>query len=156
MTSAAFFLLQLGGGFGGFLIPLALMFGIMYFLVILPQQRQRKKVQEMLAAVKNGDKVITTSGIFGTTNGMDGDTVILKFADQMKIRISRAAIAQVEALEDAKYRPGIPNFAPELLIMTSNLKWKALLIVFIVLLCLYAIFGYPTFPTSLAQLKSNF
>ena len=40
--------------------------------------------------------------------------------------------------------------------MTSNLKWKALLIVFIVLLCLYSIFGYPTFPTSLAQLKSNF
>jgi preprotein translocase subunit YajC len=102
MTSAAFFLLQLGGGFGGFLIPLALMFGIMYFLVILPQQRQRKKVQEMLAAVKNGDKVITTSGIYGTINGMDGDTVILKIADQVKIRISRAAIAQVEASEDAK------------------------------------------------------
>jgi preprotein translocase subunit SecD len=40
--------------------------------------------------------------------------------------------------------------------MTSNLKWKALLIVFIVLLCLYSILGYPTFPTSLAQLKSNF
>src|ERR1700738_1535294 len=103
MTSAAFFLLQLGGGgFGTFLIPLALMFGIMYFLVILPQQRQRKKVQEMLAAVKNGDKVITTSGIYGTINGMDGDTVILKIADQVKIRISRAAIAQVEASDDAK------------------------------------------------------
>src|SRR3981081_2186079 len=40
--------------------------------------------------------------------------------------------------------------------MTSNLKWKALLIVFIVLLCFYSTFGYPTFPTSLAQLKSNF
>ena len=93
---------QLGGGFGGFLIPLGLMFGIMYFLVILPQQRQRKKVQEMLSAVKNGDKVITTSGIYGTINGMDGDTIILKIADQVKIRISRAAIAQVEASEDAK------------------------------------------------------
>jgi preprotein translocase subunit YajC len=103
MTSVAFFFLQLGGGgFGGFLIPLGLMFGIMYFLVILPQQRQRKKVQEMLSAVKNGDKVITTSGIYGTINGMDGDTVILKIADQVKIRITRAAIAQVEASEDAK------------------------------------------------------
>jgi len=90
------------GGFGGFLIPLALMFGIMYFLVILPQQRQRKKVQEMLAAVKNGDKVITTAGIYGTINGMDGDTVILKIADNVKIRIARAAIAQVEASDDAK------------------------------------------------------
>ncbi len=103
MTSAAFFWFQLGaGGFGGFLIPLGLMFGIMYFLVILPQQRQRKKVQEMLSAVKNGDKVITTSGIYGTINGMDGETIILKIADQVKIRISRAAIAQVEASEDAK------------------------------------------------------
>jgi len=90
------------GGLGGFVIPLALMFGIMYFLVILPQQRQRKKVQEMLAAVKNGDKVVTTAGIYGTISGMDGDTVILKIADNVKIRIARAAIAQVEASEDAK------------------------------------------------------
>ena len=104
MNLAVILLMQLGaaGGFGGFLIPLALMFGIMYFLVILPQQRQRKKVQEMLAAVKNGDRVITTAGIYGTINGMDGDTVILKIADNVKIRIARAAIAQVEASEDAK------------------------------------------------------
>ena len=89
-------------GLGGFLIPLMLMFGIMYFLVIMPQQRQRKKVQEMLSAIKNGDKVVTTSGIYGTINGMDGDTIILKIADNVKIRIARAAIAQVEATDDAK------------------------------------------------------
>ena len=71
-------------------------------MVFLPQKRQRKKLQEMLAAVKNGDKIITTSGIYGTINGIDGDTIILKIADQVKIRISRAAIAQVEASEDAK------------------------------------------------------
>lgn len=104
MNFAALLVLQAGGagGLGTFLIPLALMFGIMYFLVIMPQQRQRKKVQEMLAAIKNGDKVITTSGIYGTINGMDGDTIILKVADNVKIRVARAAIAQVEASEDAK------------------------------------------------------
>jgi preprotein translocase subunit YajC len=103
MNSAAFLIWQAGGGaFGTMLLPLLLMFGIMYFLVILPQQRQRKKVQQMLSAVKNGDKVITTSGIYGTINGMDGDTIILKIADNVKIRIARAAIAQVEASEDAK------------------------------------------------------
>ncbi len=75
---------------------------IFYVMLILPQQRQRKKVQEMLSAVKNGDKVVTTAGIYGTINGMDGDTVILKIADNVKIRIARAAIAQVEASEDAK------------------------------------------------------
>jgi preprotein translocase subunit YajC len=97
-------LLQVGGagGMGGFLIPLVLMFGIMYLLVILPQQRQRKKMQQMLSELKNGDKVVTNGGIYGVINGIDGDTVILKIADQVKIRIARAAIAQVEASEDAK------------------------------------------------------
>src|SRR5213594_4414334 len=93
-----------GSGFGGFLIPLGLMFAIMYFMVIMPQQRQRKKLQAMLADLKSGDKVITNGGIYGTINGMDGDSVILKISTepQVKIRIARAAIAQVEASEDAK------------------------------------------------------
>jgi preprotein translocase subunit YajC len=93
-----------GGGFGGFLIPLGLMFAIMYFMVIMPQQRQRKKVQAMLAELKSGDKVITNGGIYGTVNGIDGDSIILKISSepQVKIRIARAAIAQVEASEDAK------------------------------------------------------
>ena len=91
-------------GFGGFLIPLGLMFAIMYFMVIMPQQRQRKKVQEMLGALKAGDKIITNGGIYGTVNGIDGDSVILKISTepQVKIRIARTAIAQVEASEDAK------------------------------------------------------
>ncbi len=99
-------ILQASGssGFGGFLIPLGLMFAIMYFMVIMPQQRQRKKTQEMLGALKAGDKIITNGGIYGTVNGIDGDSVILKISSepQVKIRIARAAIAQVEASEDAK------------------------------------------------------
>jgi len=93
-----------GGGFGGFLIPLGLMFGIMYLMVIMPQQKQRKKTQEMLAALKTGDKIITNGGIYGSITGIDGDSVLLKISaePQVKIRISRAAIAQVEASEDAK------------------------------------------------------
>ena len=104
MMAAILFQATGGGGFGGFLIPLGLMFAIMYFLVIMPQQRQRKKVQAMLAELKSGDKVITNGGIYGTVNGIDGDSVILKISSepQVKIRISRAAIAQVEAPEDAK------------------------------------------------------
>ena len=93
-----------GSGFGGFLIPLGLMFAIMYFMVIMPQQRQRKKTQEMLSALKAGDKIITNGGIYGTVNGIDGDSVILKISSepQVKIRVARAAIAQVEASQDAK------------------------------------------------------
>lgn len=93
-------------GAGSFLAnPLFMMIivmGIFYVMLILPQQRQRKKTQAMLGALKNGDKVITNSGIYGTINGIDGETVILKIADQVKIRIARSAIAQVEASEDAK------------------------------------------------------
>ncbi len=99
-------ILQASGssGFGGFLIPLGLMFAIMYFMVIMPQQRQRKKMQAMLAELKSGDKIVTSGGIYGTINGIDGDSVILKISSepQVKIRIARAAIAQVEASEDAK------------------------------------------------------
>jgi preprotein translocase subunit YajC len=104
MIMAAMIFQASGGGFGGFLIPLGLMFAIMYFLVIMPQQRQRKKMQAMLAELKAGDKVITSGGIYGTINGIDGDSVILKISSepQVKIRITRAAIAQVEASEDAK------------------------------------------------------
>ncbi len=104
MTAAILLQATGGGGFGGFLIPLGLMFAIMYFMVIMPQQRQRKKVQAMLAELKAGDKVITNGGIYGTVNGIDGDSVILKISSepQVKIRIARAAIAQVEAPEDAK------------------------------------------------------
>jgi preprotein translocase subunit YajC len=97
---------QAGGvsGFGGFLIPLGLMFAIMYFMVIMPQQRQRKKMQDMLGALKTGDKIVTNGGIYGTVSGLDGDSVILKISTepQVKIRLARAAIAQVEASEDAK------------------------------------------------------
>ena len=104
MMTAAILLQASGGGFGGFLIPLGLMFAIMYFMVIMPQQRQRKKVQEMLGALQVGQKVVTSGGIYGSISGIDGDSIILKISSepQVKIRISRAAIAQVEASEDAK------------------------------------------------------
>src|ERR1700681_1718146 len=102
MILATFFQAAPASGFSSFLIPLGLMFAIMYFMVIMPQQRQRKKVQEMLSAIKAGDRVITNGGIYGTINGLDGDSVILKIADQVKIRIARSAITQVETPEDAK------------------------------------------------------
>jgi len=99
-------LLQTGGGAPGLLgsplVMMVIVMGIFYVMLFLPQQRQRKKTQAMLAALKNGDKVVTSSGIYGTVNGLDGDTVILKIADQVKIRILRSAIAQVEATEDEK------------------------------------------------------
>lgn len=105
----AAFLLQASGPaslLGNPLVMMVVVMGIFYVMLILPQQRQRKKVQQMLAELKSGDKVVTNGGIYGTINGIDGDTVILKIADTgsapVKIRIARSAITQVEASEDAK------------------------------------------------------
>jgi preprotein translocase subunit YajC len=95
-----------GSILGNPLIMMVVVMGIFYVMLILPQQRQRKKNQEMLSALKAGDKIITNGGIYGTVNGIDGDTIILKIADTgsapVKIRIARSAITQVEASEDAK------------------------------------------------------
>src|SRR5215470_1669366 len=96
---AALLFQSAGGSIGSLLFLFLPMFAIMYLLVILPQQRQRKKVQEMLSKLQTGDKVVTNGGIYGTINGIDGDTVILKIADTgsqpVKIRLARSAITQV-------------------------------------------------------------
>lgn len=91
----------LGGLLGSPLTMMVIVMGIFYVMLILPQQRQRKKLQAMLSTLKAGDKVVTSGGIYGTINGIDGDTVILKVAEG-KIRIARSAISQVEVTEDAK------------------------------------------------------
>ena len=93
-----------GGGLGSILFLVLPMILIMYFMVFRPQQQQRRRTQEMQAGLKTGDKVITSAGIYGTVSGIDGDSLILKISSepQVKIRIARAAIAQVEAAEDAK------------------------------------------------------
>lgn len=74
-------------------LPVVLIF---YLLLFLPQQRQRKKVQQMQNELKAGDKVITTSGIYGTIVGVEGDTVQLRIAEQTRIRISRQSIAGLQ------------------------------------------------------------
>jgi preprotein translocase subunit YajC len=84
------------GGVALFL-PLILIMGIFYFLMILPAQRRQKKVNEMLGALKNGDKVITNGGIYGTIVGLEGDTVQLRIAEQVKMKVARNAIAGMQA-----------------------------------------------------------
>jgi preprotein translocase subunit YajC len=88
-----------GGDAGGGLMSMALMmmvvFGIFYFLVILPQRKQQKAREAVLASIKKGDKVVTSSGMFGTVVGLKEDTVILKIDDQVKVRMQRAAVANV-------------------------------------------------------------
>ena len=73
----------------------AAIFAIFYFLLIRPQQRQRKERERLLAAVKRGDKVVTTSGIHGTVTGLDDATVTVRVSDQVRMTFDRAAIGRV-------------------------------------------------------------
>lgn len=87
-----------GGGAGGTLlslIPFVLIFIIFYFLLILPQQKRQKKLRTMLEALKKGDKVVTSSGIWGTITNMGKDTVTVQIADNTKVKIQRDHIARV-------------------------------------------------------------
>jgi len=75
--------------------PLIFIGIIFYFLLIRPQQKQRKEAQKLMASLKSGDKVITGSGIHGLITNVKEGTVILKIADNVKIEIDRASIATI-------------------------------------------------------------
>jgi preprotein translocase subunit YajC len=83
--------------------PIVLIMVIFYVLLILPAQRRQKKTQEMISALKNGDKVVTNGGLFGTIVGIEGDSVQLRIADQVKVKVLRSAIAglQTESKEES-------------------------------------------------------
>jgi preprotein translocase subunit YajC len=78
------------------LVPLVIIFGIFYFLMIRPQQRQQKKHREMVSTMRKGDKVVTKGGMHGTIYGLNDTTVTLEVAENVKIKFSREAIAVVQ------------------------------------------------------------
>jgi len=75
-----------------FLILFAPLFAIWYFLVIRPQQQQRRKVQDMLANLKTGDRVVTSGGLYGTVVAFRNGIVQLQIANQVKVEVARSAI----------------------------------------------------------------
>ena len=87
----------------GFL-PLLLIFGIFYFLLILPMQRQRKNQQKMLAGLQNGTVVVTSGGIVGTVVAIEADdTLVIRVKpDNVKIQVARSAVSSVVSGEGKK------------------------------------------------------
>ncbi len=77
-------------------LPILLIMVIFYVLLILPAQKRQKKTAAMLAALKNGDKVITNGGVFGTIVGLEDEAVQLRIADQVKVKVLRSAIAGLQ------------------------------------------------------------
>ncbi len=74
------------------LVPFALVLGIFYFVILLPMKRRQKKVQEFLAALKVGDRVVTSGGIFGSVAKISEQSIQLQIAPNVRVDVSRAAI----------------------------------------------------------------
>ena len=70
-------------------------FVIVYFLILRPQQQRQKQQTEMLKALKKGDRVLTTGGMYGTVVGVDDQKAVLKIADDIKVEFSKSSIVQV-------------------------------------------------------------
>jgi preprotein translocase subunit YajC len=86
------------GGGGNLLItllPFVLIFGIFYFLVIRPQSKRQREVAKMLDSLKQGDRVLTSGGLFGTVIGVKENVAVLKIADQVKVEVAKSAITTV-------------------------------------------------------------
>lgn len=81
-------------------VPFLLIFVVFYFLLILPQQRSKKQQKEMLNALKKGEKIITSSGIWGTITNLDKETATIQIADNTKIRIQRDNIARLRPSDE--------------------------------------------------------
>lgn len=77
------------------LLPFVFMIVIFYFLLIRPQQRRQKEQRQLLASLKTGDKVITSSGIHGLIANVKDNTVLLKIADNVKIEVEKNSVATV-------------------------------------------------------------
>jgi len=79
------------------MLPILLIFGIFYFLLFLPMQRQRKQTKKMLEGLQNGNTVVTSGGIVGTIIAIDSDdTLVLRVKpDNVKIQVSRSSVSSV-------------------------------------------------------------
>ena len=74
------------------LLPFVLIFGIFYFLVILPQKRQKQQLQDMISQLKNGDEIVTNGGVIGTIKEIRETSYVIQSAEKSFIEIGKQAV----------------------------------------------------------------
>jgi preprotein translocase subunit YajC len=74
------------------LVPMLLIFGVMYLLVIRPQSKRQKETQKMLSELKKGDEVVTTGGLIGRISGIKDNEITLLVSEGVRVRIQRSAV----------------------------------------------------------------
>jgi len=87
------------GSLGGALLPMILIFGVFYLLLIRPQQKKQRALQATIAQLKAGDKVVTTGGIIGTITAVRDTSFLIRSADKSILEIARTAVAGVDSEE---------------------------------------------------------
>ena len=80
-------------------LPFAIILAIFYFLILMPMKTRQKKVQEFQQGLKVGDKIVTTSGIYGQITRVNDKSVQLQIADKVRIELARAAVAGYQGQE---------------------------------------------------------
>jgi preprotein translocase subunit YajC len=86
------------GGLGG-MLPILLIIAVFYFLLIRPQQKRQRELQQTISQLKAGDRVITTGGIIGTIMTVRDTSLFIRSADKSILEISRSAVAGIEEEE---------------------------------------------------------
>ena len=103
MTNLAF--IFQGGGMGGLLgglMPFLLIFGVFYFLIIVPQRKRQKALSDMVSMLKPGDKVITSGGIYATIKQVKEKSLLVMSADKSLLEIYRASVSGLQGEEEEK------------------------------------------------------
>lgn len=78
-------------------VPIVAIFLVFYFLLILPNQKRQKKLQQMIANLKSGDRVVTSGGIHGTIIGLKDEYIVLRVPpEQVKLEVLRSAVTSVQ------------------------------------------------------------
>ena len=81
------------------LIPIALVFAIFYFIILMPTKRKQKKLEEFLGGLKVGDRVVTTGGIYGSVTKVGDQSVQLQVANNVRIEVAKASIGGYQGQE---------------------------------------------------------
>src|ERR1041385_5383604 len=95
----AFAMFQGGLGALGGLLPMLLIIGVFYLLLIRPQQKRQRELQQTISELKAGDRVVTTGGVIGTITTVRDTSFLIRSADKSILEISRSAVAGIEAEE---------------------------------------------------------
>lgn len=86
---------QGAGGLISFIVPMAIIFAIFYFMIILPQKRKDKERKKLIDNVKSGDRVIFSGGMIGTVANVKDNVLLVKIAENVKVEIVRGAVLRV-------------------------------------------------------------